>query len=54
MKLKSKKTAFSRFDERKKVIILNTKETQSDEERAAVRTFLLSRSFPERKENKAR
>ena len=54
MKRKSKKTAFRRFDEKKKVIILNTNETQSDEERAAVRTFLLSRSFPERKENKAR
>ncbi len=53
MKRKSEKTAFSRSDEKKKVIILNTKETQSDEEKTAVRTFLLNRCFPERKENKA-
>ncbi|MBR5701640.1 MAG: hypothetical protein IKX47_04180 [Oscillospiraceae bacterium] len=54
MKLKSPKAAFSKSDERKKVTILNTKETQSDEEKAGVQTFLLSRCFPERKENKAR
>ena len=54
MKRKSEKTAFRRFDEKKKVIILNTNETQSDEENAAVRTFLLSSCFPEGKENKAR
>ena len=54
MKRKSEKTAFNRFDEKKKVIILNTKETQCDEEKTAVRTFLLSRCFPETKENNAR
>ena len=53
MKRKSEKTAFSGFDEKKKVIILNTKETQSDQEKTAVRTFLLSRCFPERQENEA-
>ena len=54
MKRKSEKTAFNRFDEKKKVIILNTKETQCDEEKTSVRTFLLSRCFPETKENNAR
>ena len=52
MKRKSEKTAFRRFDEKKKVIILNTNETQRDEEKDAVRTFLLSNCFPEGKKTK--
>ncbi len=41
-----------RSGEKKKMTLLNTKETQSDAEKAAVRKFLLS--GPERKEEKAR
>ena len=49
-----RKTDRCRTDEKKKVIILNTKETQSAEERTAVRTFLLSKGFAERKKDTAR